>query len=129
MLSTFIVHQHKAGRPHFDLRLIHEDLLRSWSLLKAPPRQTGEQRLAIERESFSPSEIHRGTFKEDAFGEGRVYTWDEGEVRIAKAMSGLFALVFKGKKLSGTYELRRMHWYPGNRWLLKKTGPADGDLP
>jgi len=36
---------------HFDLRLIDNDLLRSWSLLKQPPLKTGERRLAIERET------------------------------------------------------------------------------
>lgn len=129
MVSKFIVHQHKAGRPHFDLRLIHQDLMRSWSLLKTPPCHTGEQRLAIERESFLPEDIHRESFKEDAFGEGRVYTWDEGPVCIARANAMFIALVFMGKKLSGRYELRRMHWYPGNRWLLKMQGPIEGDLP
>jgi bifunctional non-homologous end joining protein LigD len=125
MISRFIVHQHKAGRAHFDLRLVQENVLRSWSLLKEPPSRRGEQRLAIERENFSPNDMHRMSFKEDAFGEGRVYVWDEGEVDISSASLQRLSLIFRGKKLSGKYEMRHMSWYPGNRWLLRK---EDRDL-
>ncbi len=124
MKSRFVVHRHKAGRPHFDLRLVQNDQLRSWSLLKEPPCLRGEQRLAIERECFSPDDMHRLVFREDAFGEGRVYTWDEGEVQVSDANPKRLVLLFMGKKLTGKYELSRMLWYPGNRWLLKKR-----DLP
>ena len=29
-------------------------------------------------------------------------------------------LDFRGGKILGTYQLRRMRWYPGNRWMLTK---------
>src|SRR5881628_2988031 len=114
--SRFVVHRHRAGRTHFDLRL-----LRSWSLLKEPPSNPGEQRLAVERESRPAEAIDLETFEEEAFGRGRVWTWDEGAVEIASAGPELLSLRFAGKKLSGAYELRLTRWYPGNRWLLKKT--------
>src|SRR6058998_3750590 len=108
MNSRFVIHRHKAGRPHFDLRLVEDDRLRSWSMLKEPPCRDGEQRLAIERECLSPDQIEQAVFKEDAFGEGRVYTWDEGEVRVSNNDPKRLTLVFMGKKLSGNYELRQM---------------------
>src|SRR5512135_2989900 len=83
MISRFKVHRHKTGRSHFDLRLIHNGLLRSWSLLKQPPLKTGERRLAIERETRAPADIDHERFTEEAFGEGGVYTWDEGEVLVS----------------------------------------------
>jgi bifunctional non-homologous end joining protein LigD len=125
MLSEFIVHQHKAGRRHFDLRIVESGLLRSWSLLKEPPCRNGERRLAIERESFPAESIHNGYFEEEAFGRGRVSAWDEGKVEIKVISPKLLLLFFTGNKLSGKYEFRRMFWYPGNRWLLAKLREPD----
>ncbi|MBN1567481.1 MAG: hypothetical protein JXA73_06520 [Acidobacteria bacterium] len=119
-VSHYVVHQHKAGRSHFDLRVIESGILRSWSLLKEPPCRNGERRLAIERENFPAESIKSSIFEEEAFGRGRVTVWDEGEVEIITSLPKRLILRFSGKKLSGKYEFRRMIWYPGNRWLLTK---------
>ena len=94
--------------------------MRSWSLLREPACRAGEKRLAIERESFAAHDAGAKVFREEAFGEGRVHTWDEGEVDILNVSVKQLDLVFKGTKLTGHYELHRMRWYPGNRWLLKR---------
>jgi hypothetical protein len=88
--------------------------------MREPPSRTGEKRLAIERETFAAKDADAKVFREEAFGEGRVFTWDEGEVDISNASTRQLDLVFRGAKLTGRYELRRMRWYPGNRWLLKR---------
>lgn len=88
--------------------------------MREPSCRAGEKRLAIERESFAARDAGARVFREEAFGEGRVYTWDEGEVEISNASARQLDLVFRGTKLTGRYELRRMRWYPGNRWLLKR---------
>jgi hypothetical protein len=106
---------------HFDLRLVHEEILRCWSLLKEPPSVRGERRLAVERESFKAEAIEAKAFNEQAFGAGRVNTWDEGEVEISATSARQLDLIFGGTKLNGNYRLRRMRWYPGNRWLFEKT--------
>jgi bifunctional non-homologous end joining protein LigD len=121
MSSRFVVHHHKTGRSHFDLRMIEEGILRSWSLLRQPPQKKGERRLAIERESFSPQAMDSKGFMESAFGAGKVRIWDEGEVEIEANSPRLLTLDFRGKKLNGRYELSGMRWYPGNHWILKKT--------
>ena len=120
MLSRFVIHQHKTGRIHFDLRIIQSGVLRSWSLLKEPPRRQGEKRLAIERESFTVASIGSKTFEEEAFGLGRVRAWDEGNVEVKILTPKHLAFLFHGEKMSGSYELRRMRWYPGNRWIFTK---------
>jgi DNA ligase D-like protein (predicted 3'-phosphoesterase) len=120
MLSRYIVHRHKTGRTHFDLRIVQERSLRSWSLLKEPPRRAGERRLAIERENFPIESLDSKNLEEEAFGVGATETWDRGEVEVTAPSSRRMLLVFTGDKLSGEYELRRMIWYPGNRWLLTK---------
>jgi DNA ligase D-like protein (predicted 3'-phosphoesterase) len=129
MNSRFVVHHHKTGRSHFDLRMIEDGVLRSWSLLRQPPERKGERRLAIERESFSPQAMESKGFMESAFGPGKVRNWDEGEVEIEVASPASLSLVFRGKKLRGRYELSRMRWYPGNHWILKKTADSNTQAP
>jgi len=124
VLTKFVFHQHKAGRPHLDLRIILDGILRSWSLLREPPLRIGERRLAIERESYPEDSINSGSFEEEAFGKGRVSIWDHGEVEVRVLSPRQLSLAFKGSRVSGNYELRRMLWYPGNRWLLTKKHAA-----
>ncbi len=121
MISKFILHQHRAGKHHYDLRFIQNDRLRSWSLLKEPPLRAGEKRLAIERERFEAGAMYGRLYYEDAFGQGSVTIWDEGELDLELISDRHMVLHFAGSKISGRYELRRMRWYPGNRWMLQKT--------
>ncbi len=120
MNSRFRVHHHKTGRPHFDLRVTEGNRLRNWSLLRQPPVRSGERRLAVEQETLSAADLNRQSFDEQAFGDGGVNTWDEGEVTVTFVGSNMLILEFQGTKLNGRYEIRRMRWYPGNRWLLLK---------
>jgi len=120
MLSRFVVHQHKTGRTHFDLRIICRGVLRSWSLLREPPQKAGERRLAIERESYTAVSINRRMFEEDAFGAGKVQEWDSGDVEIGEMSDEQLILTFYGTRMDGDYEIRRTKWYPGNRWMLAR---------
>ncbi len=120
MRSRYIVHQHKTGRVHFDIRMILNEAMRSWSLLREPPLRRGERRLAIERESFTVESIHCRNFEEEAFGFGGVRAWDQGEFEIEVLSAKQLVASFQGSRLSGKYEFRRMRWYPGNRWILSK---------
>ncbi len=64
--------------------------------------------------------MQRRSFNEEAFGEGSVYVWDEGEVEIDAVTDRRLTLVFHGSRLDGKYRLRQMLWYPGTHWLLEK---------
>jgi len=119
-VSRFVIHRHKTGRVHYDLRFDESGTERSWSLLREPPLREREQRLAIEREGIPAEEATRKTVTEQAFGTGKVYSWDEGDASITRLTPDHLILEFRGNRIVGTYELRRMRWYPGNRWLLKK---------
>ena len=127
-MPRFLVHRHSAGRRHFDLRLIDEERIRSWSLLKEPPLRLGEKRLAVERETLSAEQIGRNIIEEEAFGTGRAHVWDQGSVSISVPVPQRLLLIFAGEKLAGKYELRRMRWYPGNRWLLEKSARQPAKL-
>jgi bifunctional non-homologous end joining protein LigD len=127
-MTRFLVHRHMAGKRHYDLRLIQDDVVRSWSMMKEPPARVGEKRLAIEREELSVAEIGRHRIEEEAFGAGKAQVWDSGDVTFTSAAPGRMVLVFAGAKLAGRYEMRRMRWYPGNQWLLEKSSPSDANL-
>jgi len=121
-MARFLVHRHTTGKTHFDLRLVQGDTARSWSLMKEPPERADERRLAIEREELPVAAISGPRIEEEAFGVGRVRAWDSGEAAVTVDTQDRLVLVFSGKRLQGQYELRRMKWYPGNRWLLQKSG-------
>ncbi len=120
MADRYVVHHHQTGKSHYDLRISHDKVLRSWSLLREPPQKKGERRLAIERESFEAQAVNCTRFEEEAFGVGDVRIWDQGVVNLVDATSRRIVLELQGARLTGRYELKRMLWYPGNRWLLQK---------
>jgi DNA ligase D-like protein (predicted 3'-phosphoesterase) len=45
--STFVLHDHRKPRPHFDLRLEEGGVLRSWALPRGMPTTSTGNRLAI----------------------------------------------------------------------------------
>jgi len=44
---AFVLHDHRKPRPHFDLRLEQDGVLRSWALPKGLPSSPRQDRLAI----------------------------------------------------------------------------------
>ncbi|CAM3307442.1 DNA polymerase ligase N-terminal domain-containing protein [Kibdelosporangium persicum] len=44
---AFVLHDHRKPRPHFDLRLEDNGVLRSWAVPRGLPREPGENRLAV----------------------------------------------------------------------------------
>jgi hypothetical protein len=64
------------------------------------------------------------TIEEQAFGSGHVFIWDEGIVELQALAPTNLILTFLGSKVTGTYQLRKTNWYPGNRWMLTKTKTA-----
>jgi DNA polymerase Ligase (LigD) len=46
-MPSFVLHDHRKPRPHFDLRLEEGGILRSWALPRGIPTRSTENRLAI----------------------------------------------------------------------------------
>ena len=44
---SFVLHDHRVPRPHFDLRLEEDGVLRSWAVPKGLPTDSRHNRLAI----------------------------------------------------------------------------------
>jgi DNA ligase D-like protein (predicted 3'-phosphoesterase) len=43
----FVLHDHRKPRPHFDLRLEEDGVLRSWAVPRGLPDSPGQNRLAV----------------------------------------------------------------------------------
>jgi DNA ligase D-like protein (predicted 3'-phosphoesterase) len=48
MRPAFVLHDHRKPRPHFDLRLEENGVLRSWAVPRGLPDSSDHDRLAIE---------------------------------------------------------------------------------
>ena len=127
----FIVHQHKANRLHFDLRLQLRGVLKSWTLPREPALAPGERRLAIHIEDHPREWLNfRGAVPE-RYGGGKVEVWDtgcwypddpDGDVKDAYD-KGRLSICLSGERMRGNYNLVRFHGRGnGDTWLLIREG-------
>jgi len=137
----FVVQKHQASHLHYDLRLEHAGVLKSWAVPKGPPTDLRDRRLAVMVEDHPLEYQHfEGRIPEGQYGAGLVEIWDQGTYAFdgGKAPSMTAALAkghidftFHGKKLLGPYTLVRMKKPGGkdNLWLLFKRRDADPPAP
>jgi bifunctional non-homologous end joining protein LigD len=140
----FVVQKHRASRLHYDFRLEHDGVLKSWAVPKGPSLDPADKRLAMQVEDHPVSYFDfEGIIPEDNYGAGSVMVWDVGTwqplsaVQIegkyvpttddeANAMLAKGDLKFrlKGKRLNGDFALVKMKGRrpgsKGNEWLLIK---------
>lgn len=124
----FVVQEHHASHLHFDFRLEHDGVLKSWAVPKGPSMEVGQKRMAIQVEDHPLAyATFSGTIPKGQYGAGEVYIWDKGLWEIdgdvdAGLKKGRLEFKLKGKKLKGNWLLVKTHYIPGkdNTWLLIK---------
>jgi bifunctional non-homologous end joining protein LigD len=126
---SFVIQKHAARRTHFDFRLEHDGVLKSWAVTRGPSLDPGDKRLAVRTEDHP---LDYGTFEgvipKGEYGAGPVMIWDEGSWEpLVDPDEGLAKgdLKFRlyGKRLKGEWVLVRMSNRSGERrenWLLIK---------
>jgi DNA ligase D-like protein (predicted 3'-phosphoesterase) len=121
-LPMFVVHEHWASRHHFDLRLEMDGVLKSWAVPKGLPLEPRTRRLAIQVEDHALEYgSFEGTIPEGEYGAGRVSIWDKGKYVLLESSPRRIHVEFRGKKLSGEYELVYMRDERGSaQWLVFK---------
>ncbi len=119
--GRFVVHRHEARHLHYDLRIEHGGVLKSWAVPKGMPESTGVKRLAVAVEDHPLDYIgFEGTIPEGRYGAGKVEVWDSGTC-VEEAWGGdRITVELAGKRLSGRYALVR---FMEKNWLLMKLGP------
>ncbi len=121
--------KHDASRLHYDFRLEHDGVMKSWAVTKGPSLVPGEKRLAVQTEDHPIAyNSFEGIIPKDQYGGGTVMVWDRGtwepEGDPKKGLAkGHLDFVLNGEKLKGRWHLVRMRRRPRektNSWLLIK---------
>ena len=129
----FVFQKHDASRLHYDLRLEHDGVFKSWAVTKCPSLNPKDKRLAVEVEDH-PLDYgdFEGTIPKGEYGGGTVMLWDrgfwlpEGTDDIDAALrKGELKFVLAGDKLQGVWVLVRLKndrdgSGKRNNWLLIK---------
>ena len=132
----FVVQKHQASHLHYDLRLEHAGVLKSWAVPKGPSMDPRDKRLAIQVEDHPLAyKDFAGRIPEGEYGAGLVEIWDKGiyspdlEPVPGKAGGSVDAALRKGhldftlhgEKLKGRFTLVRLK-KSDKQWLLIKRG-------
>ena len=128
----FVIQKHDATRLHYDLRLEHDGVFKSWAVTKGPSLNPKDKRLAVEVEDH-PLDYgdFEGTIPKGQYGGGSVMLWDRGYWAPEPGTDpheglrkGDLKIVLEGERVHGGYVLVRMkHDRDGgkrNNWLLIK---------
>ena len=116
--SRFIIRHHKTQRPHYDLTLEKNGEARSWILPGGVPEIEKERKIAIEEpEEDRPVNKTQDEIYEDAYGEGKLKTWDSGPFDTLTENSIKYIISASGKKFNGKYLLHNPGW---GRWTKKR---------
>jgi bifunctional non-homologous end joining protein LigD len=131
--GLYVIQKHHAGHLHYDLRLEHGGVLKSWAVPKGPSLDPAERRLAVEVEDHPLDYASfEGTIPEGEYGAGTVVVWDRGTFRTQGGASleamlekGAVKLEIAGEKLRGGFALVRTR-FGGKKtnWLLIKEKDA-----
>lgn len=129
----YLIQRHAATRLHYDFRIEHDGVLKSWAVTKAPSRDPSVKRLAVEVEDH-PMDYgtFEGTIPSGNYGAGTVQMWDVGswapqhpESLEADFLKGSVKMCLEGERLKGGWALVRLKSDRGkpskrNNWLLIK---------
>ena len=127
----FVIQKHDASHLHFDFRLEHDGVLKSWAVPKGPSLDPADKRLAVQVEDH-PIDYGRfeGTIPEGEYGGGTVQLWDRGHWQPVDTddpgqalRRGKIAFELEGERLHGRWALVQMRGprnKSGRNWLLIK---------
>jgi bifunctional non-homologous end joining protein LigD len=142
----FVIQKHQAARLHYDLRLEHGGVLKSWAVPKGPPVNIHDKRLAVQVEDHPLAyKDFAGRIPEGQYGAGLVEIWDKGTYSLDREpgggdktrsmdeslLKGHIDFALNGKRLRGHYTLVRLKNKDKDWLLIKRKDPpaAEGDRP
>jgi len=126
--DVFVIHRHEARNLHYDLRLEHEGVLKSWAVPRGFSFAPSEKRLAVRTEDHPIEYLHfHGRIPKGQYGAGTMTIWDRGTYELVKIPTweeslekGELKITLYGKRLRGEWHLVRTK-QAKNSWLLFKS--------
>jgi len=116
----YIIQKHHTSHLHYDLRLEHNGVLKSWAIPKEPPKVPGIKRLAVAVPDHELGyEKFEGEIPKGSYGAGKVELWDSGHYEAEKFDKDHIIVDISGKKLKGRYLLIKLKGQDKN-WLFFK---------
>ena len=106
---SFVLHEHRKPRHHFDLRLEEDGVLRSWALPRGLPASSNQNRLAVEVDDHDLDHLTYEDADKDIADIGWWEEHDRTERRIL--------LTLHGRHSSVRYALIRTD----SDWLMHRT--------
>jgi DNA ligase D-like protein (predicted 3'-phosphoesterase) len=117
--QRFVLHEHFARHHHFDFRLEHEGVLKSWAVPKGLPEKSSERRLAIAVEDHPLDYIgFQGAIPEGQYGAGEVTIKDNGTYELLIWRDDRIEVLLHGQAFSGKYILIRFKKAGDKEWLV-----------
>ena len=114
---VFVIQKHDARNLHYDLRLEHGGVLKSWAVPKGPSMDLIVKRLAVPTEDHPMGYLDfEGVIPKGNYGAGTVIVWDIGLYRNLKGDDvdlgrnldeGHATIWLEGAKLRGGFALIR----------------------
>ena len=123
----FVVKLHDATRLHYDFRLEHRRVLKSWVVPDGPCLDANVKRSAILVDDH-PINYFEGVIPDDKYGAGPMMVWDRGfwitDQDVDEALrAGQLNFRLYGEKLKGSWTLTRCSPRSDKRktnWELRK---------
>ena len=123
--DRFVVQRHESRSPHFDFRLEHDGVFKSWAVPKGVPEVSRVRRLAV---ATTDHELSFGDFEgeiaEGELGAGIITIWDQGTYEAHRWEDDHLEFTLSGARLAGRYHLVRFHRDGEREWLIFKTHKA-----
>ncbi|MDP9799753.1 bifunctional non-homologous end joining protein LigD [Catenuloplanes nepalensis] len=114
--DSFVIHQHHAGRLHWDLRLERDGAPVSWAVPRGLPREPHRDHLAV-RDPGDPPRTGCATF-----AGGTVLIFDRGRYEVERWGDDEVVVLLRGDRISGRYALSRTR---DRDWLIHRMDPPD----
>jgi DNA ligase D-like protein (predicted 3'-phosphoesterase) len=107
---TFVLHDHGKPRPHFDLRLEQDGVLRSWAVPRGVPPDTRSDRLAV---AVPDHDLDHLTYEDEHKSIADIGWWEDVGSNERRLL-----FVLHGREGSVRYALIRTD---GDNWLMHRT--------
>lgn len=123
--NAFVVHRHHASRLHYDLRLEHDGVLKSWAVPKGLPPRPGIIRLAVATEDHPLEYLNfEGKIPKGEYGGGEMWVYARGKYAITKEKKNGFYFRLHSKEMNAEY---RTHKTKETEWMLERVDTPQVD--